>query len=249
MEQELRKGQLTRDRFGPSIPVDAPYYQSPPFYYRDARAMTVMFETDPDAAAAILPEGLELPVPSMAALLVVHYPTSTLGPYNEAILGLRCGWQGEDQFYVAQIVLDSVPPLVAGREIYGYPKKMAQIELSHDQEFMRGTVERPAGLRLVTAAMRPERPVPAADDSGPSTLSLRVIASPEEGQPPSLAELIQVPNTDWRIHETWSGPATLSFDAESALDPWHALPVRQVVGGTYSRYDFTLPYGRVLRRY
>ena len=41
MEQAPRKGKLTRDKFGASMPVDAPYYQSPPFYYRDARSLTV----------------------------------------------------------------------------------------------------------------------------------------------------------------------------------------------------------------
>jgi acetoacetate decarboxylase len=51
------------------------------------------------------------------------------------------------------------------------------------------------------------------------------------------------------VHEAWSGPATLRFDAESTLDPWHALPIREVLLGVYSRFDFTLPHGRVLRRY
>ena len=36
------------------MPVDAPYYQSPPFYYRDARAMAITFETDDEAAAEML---------------------------------------------------------------------------------------------------------------------------------------------------------------------------------------------------
>jgi len=249
MEQAPRKGQLTRDKFGASMPVDAPYYQSPPFYYRDARSLTVTFETDPDAAAEILPEGLELPVPSHAALMVVYYPTSTFGPYNEAILGVPCRWQGEDQFYVAHIAVDTVPPLVGGREIWGYPKKIADIELSEEDEFVRGTLERPTGVRLVTVAMRPERPLPPAGDGGPAAVSLRVIPSAEANQPPVVAELIQVPSTDRKVHEAWSGPATLQFDAESTLDPWHALPIRNVLLGVYSRFDFTLPHGRVLRRY
>ena len=249
MEQAPRKGRLTRDKFGASMPVDAPYYQSPPFYYRDARSLTVTFETDPDAAAELLPEGLELPVPSHAAVMVIYYPTSTFGPYSEAVLGVPCRWQGEDQLYVAHIVVDTVPPLVGGREIWGYPKKIAGIELSEEDEFVRGTVERPTGVRLVSVAMRPERPLPPAGDDRLSVVSLRVIPSVEANQPPAVAELIQVLYTDRRVHEAWTGPATLRFDAESAFDPWHALPIRRVLLGVYSRFDFTLPHGRVLRRY
>jgi acetoacetate decarboxylase len=249
MEQATRKGKLTRDKFGASMPVDAPYYQSPPFYYRDARSLTVTFETDPDAAAELLPEGLELPVPSHAAVMVIYYPTSTFGSYSEAVLGVPCRWQGEDQLYVAHIVVDTVPPLVGGREIWGYPKKIAGIELSEEDEFVRGTVERPTGVRLVSVTMRPERPLPPAGDDRLSVVSLRVIPSVEANQPPAVAELIQAVYTDRRVHEAWTGPATLQFDAKSAFDPWHVLPIRQVLLGAYSRFDFTLPHGRVLRRY
>jgi acetoacetate decarboxylase len=243
------KGRLTKDRLRASMPVDAPYYQQPPYYWRDARSMTVLYQTDAEAAAELLPEGLEVPQPAQAALMVLHYPQSTVGPYSEAILGVQCSWEGTAQLYVARIVVDSVPPLVVGREVYGFPKKMARIELSQQDEFLRGTVERPTGVRLVTATLRPERPLPV--ESGPASpvLALRVIPSPEEDAPPSLAELVQVPDTDRRVHEAWSGPATLSYDTASALDPWHALPVQKVLGGLYTRYDFTLPYARVLRRY
>jgi acetoacetate decarboxylase len=249
MDKENRKGLLSKERFGSSMPVDAPYYQSPPFYYRDARALSVAFETDADSAAAILPEGLELPLPARATLIIVYYPSSTFGAYNEAMLGLRCLWQGQEFFYIPHIAVDSVPPLVGGREIWGYPKKFAHVQLSQRDELWLGTVERPAGVRLVTATIRPERPVkPVPSAAGGGSLSLRVMPSPEPNQPPT-AELIAVQGGERQTHEIWSGPATVRFDSESTLDPWHALPVRRVLGGTFSRYDFSLPHGRVLHRY
>ena len=71
------------------MPVDAPYYQSPPFYYRDARAVIITYATDLTAAAAMLPDGLDLaPNPlldgtplkgsPLAILMLVRYPVSTL---------------------------------------------------------------------------------------------------------------------------------------------------------------------------
>ena len=249
MDEQNLKGLLSKERFGSSMPVDAPYYQSPPFYYRDARALSVAYETDADSAASILPEGLELPLPARATLIVVHYPSSTFGAYNEAMLGLRCIWQRQEFFYIPHIAVDSVPPLVGGREIWGYPKKFAQVQLCQRDELWLGTVERPAGVRLVTATIRPEQPVkPVPSAAGGGSLSLRVMPNPEANQPPT-AELIAVQGGERQTHEIWAGPATVRFDSESALDPWHALPVRRVLGGTFSRYDFSLPHGRVLHRY
>ncbi len=243
-------GRLAPGDFGASMPVDAPYYQSPPFYYRDARALTVAYETDTDAAANILPEGIEVAPPVTARLMVVYYPFSTFGPYHEAILGVECLWQGAPRFYIAHIAVTTVPPLVAGREIWGYPKKLAHIELEQEDEYMRGTVERPAGVRLVTVAARLERPLPTgAGAEGGGSLSLRVIPSAEPGMPPALAQLIEVRTMDTQTHEAWSGSATLHYDTASELDPWHRLPVRKVLGTAYTRYDFVLPHGRVVHTY
>jgi len=242
-------GRLSSDRFGYSMPVDAPIYQRPPFFFRDARSLAVLYETDEQAALDLLPEGLDLPLPASAHLMVLHYPFSTFGPYYEAILGLACSWQGEPRIYIAHILVTAVPPLVGGREVWGFPKKLAHIDLRHEQEFILGTVERPQGTRLATATMRPERSIDPPPSLGASTVSLRVIPSPEENQPPSLAQLIETPAADWRVHEMWTGPASISLDSATDLDPWHKLPVRNVKGAVYLRYDFTLPYGRVLKTY
>ena len=159
-------GRLTKDRFGASMPVDAPYYQAPPFYYRDAQSFAVIYETDAEAVADMLPEGAEVDVPALVVTTVVFYPHSTFGPCNEAILGVPCRFQGTPYLYVPHIVVDTVSPLAGGREIWGYPKKLAAISLEDDAELVRGTVERPRGLRILTATMRRERPAEAAGASG-----------------------------------------------------------------------------------
>jgi acetoacetate decarboxylase len=165
------------------------------------------------------------------------------------MLGVRCTLDGVDYFYIPHIAVDSVPPLVAGREIWGYPKKLAHIELTQRQELWLGTVDRPAGVRLVTVTMRPEQPVkPVPAPASGGSLSLRLIPSAEEGQP-ATAELIALGGGEHRSHEIWSGSASVSFDTHSSLDPWNNLPVGRVIGATFSRYDFSLPRGRVVRRY
>ena len=143
-------GRLTKDRFGASMPVDAPYYQQPPFYYRDVHNLSVAFATDAESAAELLPEGTHVADPAQGVVSVIWYPTTTFGPYNEAILGIPCDFEGREHLYIAHIVVDTVPPLAGGREIWGYPKKMATLALEDEQELLRGTIERPQGVRLAT---------------------------------------------------------------------------------------------------
>ncbi|MCS6925661.1 MAG: hypothetical protein NZ578_07150, partial [Candidatus Binatia bacterium] len=62
------RGRLTKEQFAFTMPVDAPLYQKPPFYYKDARLALFEYETDAEAAASILPAPLELTDTPTAAL-------------------------------------------------------------------------------------------------------------------------------------------------------------------------------------
>jgi|SRR6266576_1167623 len=49
------------------------------------------------------------------------------------------------------------PPMLAGREIWGFPKKLAAIDFKSERNMIYGTLERPAGIRIASLVMRPER--------------------------------------------------------------------------------------------
>jgi len=85
--------------------------------------------------------------------------------------------------------------MLAGREIWGFPKKLAQIEFKNDRDMIYGTLERPAGIRLAGAIVRPERPAANGHSAAPPPVSLRLIPSAEENGRPSCAELIETPGS------------------------------------------------------
>jgi acetoacetate decarboxylase len=241
-----RSGRLTRENFGYSMPVDAPLYPKPPIYYRDAEAISVLYETDAEAAADMIPEGLVVPSPAVAVASVLTYPLSTLGMYNEAILSLIVLRDGEPGSYIAHILLDNDQAMTAGREIWGFPKKMADITFERRGEGIVGTVERPAGNRLCTVVVQPERP--AEVKPAPPSFSLRVLPSLREDGAPELAQLVETRTTQ-TVHSQWAGRGSVSFGAVSDIDPWSRLPVNKVLGGAHRIYDMILPLGKVVREY
>jgi acetoacetate decarboxylase len=241
------KGRLTRDKLGYSMPPDAPAYPAPPYHYRNAQAVSIKFETDPEAALDALPAPLELCDPASANLSFYWYPFSTFGPYHEAILRLYAQYDGKPLTYIAQIFVDTEPPMLAGREVWGYPKKLANIAFTRDKDMIVGTLERPAGVRLATAVMRPERLAGPLASNGPTT-GLRIIPSAKpDTTEPALAELIGA-DTEHTIREAWEGPGSISFPDHSVLDPVDRFPVRGVVKAVYMEYDILLPAGRVIAR-
>ena len=80
------------------------------------------------------------------------------------------------------------------------------------------------------------------------SFALRVIPSPEEDAPPSLAELIRI-HTINTVKEEWEGTGWLEFFTHSDVDPWHQLPVREVVDARYRIADMTLGFGKVIKRF
>jgi acetoacetate decarboxylase len=231
------------------MPVDAPLYPRPPLHYQDARFIVLTYETDADAAAAALPADLTLPLPALATVTVAHYPTSSVGSYTEAIQQVQCEWEGQRRSFVAKILLDSDAAIAAGREIYGFPKKHAFVELTRDGDNLAGTLERPQGRRLLSVTMTlqqsldvPPEPLDAA------ALALRVIPNVEDGARPSVMELVEAPLRT-TVKEAWAGTGSLEFGPPSEADPWSALPVRRMLSASYTLFDFDLLPGRVLKRY
>ena len=240
-------GRLVLDRMGYSMPVDAPAYQPPPYHYRGAQAIAVKFETDVDAALDVLPAPLEIIAPATATLSFHWYPFTTFGPYHEMILRLHARHQGRPLTYIQQIFVDTEPPMLAGREIWGFPKKLAMIGFKRERDMIFGTLERPAGVRLATVIVRPEQPLRDLSSGGPTT-GLRIIPAAEEGATrPALAELIAA-DTSHTISEAWEGTGSISFPDHSVLDPVDRLPVRRILKATYVECDIMLPAGRVIAR-
>ncbi|MBW2091007.1 MAG: acetoacetate decarboxylase family protein [Deltaproteobacteria bacterium] len=242
------KGRLTKDRFGHNMPVHAPLYAAPPIYYYNAEAIGITYETDEEAAMDILPDGLELPSPVLATILLIRYPESGLGPYEEVILGLPCLFEGQERFYIPYIVVNTVAPLAAGREVWGFPKKLADIDIMTDEDMIIGAMERPTGNRIVTMGFRPEQEVEVEQPEGGGSIALRVIPSPEENAGPSVAELVEVPS-GVMVTRAYSGTGWVQFESRSSLDPWHKLSVNQVVDANMRTYNQILGFGKVVKRY
>ncbi|MGA2642572.1 MAG: acetoacetate decarboxylase family protein [Spirochaetia bacterium] len=94
-------------------------------------------------AQRLLPFGLKLSAPAMATLFVAHYPkTSFTAPYREAALLLHVRhWLGTGR-HCSWMVLDDDTALIYGRELLGYPKKMASLEFEEEGDRVRARVTR-----------------------------------------------------------------------------------------------------------
>ncbi len=247
-------GKLTQKDFGYSGPADVPLFQTPPFYYRGVESVIILYETEAEAALALLPEGLELALPPTVNVTVFTAPFTTLGPYSAAMLRIHCLWQGQPKGYVCYQIVTGDAAMAAGREIWGYPKKLGYIEFTKDNQMLTATVERPHKYRLCTVSVRPEVPLDEQRIASLSTtlrppnVCLKIVPSPVEGEGCTIAQLVTSGGST-QINALWQGTGGIHFDTPSPMDPWHKLTVKRIIGCYFSRYDTVLTYGDVLKTY
>lgn len=244
-----RQGMLNPETMGLTMPVDAPAFVDKPAFWRGVHSYTFNYETDPDAAAALVPEPLTLPEFVKACLIFNNFEWSTGGPYFELLQGINVEFQGEACLYFTQLAVSEAVPLMAGREIYGFPKKVGHLEFVRQDDILAMYYERPKGLRIATGVFRQLRPGdPPPEGTLMKAVNLRVITSPEPGKRHSLCELI-LAELSMSKTELWIGEGNCSYAGISELDPWHKLPVVKHLDCSVLTCDSVLNSARILKRW
>lgn len=111
---------------------------------------------------------------------------------------IRASFAGTTYLYQPFILVDNEIPLTAGREIWGYAKKLAVFERNWGGsdvlygEQMTFTVQHPVGVPLMTATMVADRLADPAELEDCPVLSTRIIPNSERNKRPSVAELVRL---------------------------------------------------------
>lgn len=236
----------------PSMPLSGPSYPKGPYRFIDRQYMVISYETDPEIIREQLPEPLE-PVERP----VVHYEwismpdSSGFGSYTESGLVIPCRYMGEEMNFVAQMYLDDDPPIAAGREIWGFPKKYAHPKLEVVKDTLTGTLHYSGQLVAVGTMGYKHESMAGNGVATTATLSktqvnLKII--PGVDGAPALCQLVAYNLCEITVKGSWIGPGRLHL-VPHVNAPVADLPVRRIVGAHHFIADLTLPYGRVIHDY
>ncbi len=145
--------------------------------------------------------------------------------------------------------LNDHPPIAGWRELWGFPKKLAQPSLKAEIDELVGTLDY-GPVRVATATMgykhkEVDRGAIKAALAAPNFL-LKII--PHVDGTPRICELVEYYLEDIEVKGAWTGPAALSLNAH-ALAPVAELPVLEVVSAVHVLSDVTLGLGKVVHDY
>jgi len=232
-----------------AMPLTSPSYPPGPYRFVNREYLIITYRTDPEALARMVPRPLVADEP-IVKYEFIRMPDSTgFGDYTESgqVIPVRLGAQHGG--YVHAMYLDDDPPIAGGRELWGFPKKLAAPVLRVERDTLVGTLD-VGGVRVATASMGykhralPEHSLRAAL-AEPGFL-LKII--PHVDGRPRICELVRYWLSDVVLRGGWTGPAALSL-APHALAPVAALPVLEVLSAVHLIADLTLELGEVAHDY
>lgn len=247
---------MTRDEIlqSLSMPVFSPSYPAGPYRFMRREYLIITYESDPDVVRAALPEELEPAGPGRNICFYewMNMPDSSgFGDYVESGSGIVATYKGEPCNFSVQMYLNDDPPIVAGREIWGFPKKWGEPELKVARDTLTGKLNYDGELvAMGTMAYKHVSLESKLDDVKKSVgkLNVNLKLIPDVDGKPKIAQLVGYRLEDIVVHGAWDGPARLHLVPHVNCRVAD-LPVKRIVGGRHQVVDFTLPYGKVLHDY
>jgi acetoacetate decarboxylase len=212
--------------------------------FTGARMMGVIFETEAEVTAPLLPPPLDQADAPGGLIFIAHYPVTNLGPgYKEAALFIRCKYQGEAGSYCLSMPITNEARMHNGRDVFGFPKKMARIHLEKSGQDVHGWVER-EGVRFVEIRVTLTDTIPELPPMGPTFLFKampRIDLTPGFDGPVFLAA--QKTEIDARSVELGTAELILR---PSEHDPWADIRDPKVTVAFHLESDNTMLPGKVL---
>jgi acetoacetate decarboxylase len=232
-----------------SMPLTNPSFPRGPYRFFNREYFIITYRTDPDALAAVVPEPLEVAEP-VVKYEFIRMPDSTgFGDYTETGQVIPVRFKGEEGVYVHSMYLDDEGPIAGGRELWGFPKKLAKPTLHDELDTLVGTLDY-GSMRIATGTMGYKHKVADHDAVKASLLApnflLKIV--PHVDGTPRICELVEYELTDVNLKGAWTGPAALTLSSH-ALAPLAELPVLEIVSGMHIIADLTLPLGKVAHDY
>src|SRR5471032_1947104 len=124
-----------------AMPLTNPSYPPGPYRFYNREFLVIAYRTDMEALRAVVPEPLEI-VDPIVKYEFIRMPDSTgFGDYTETGQVIPVSFRGKTGGYSHCMFLNDEGPIAGGRELWGFPKKLAQPSFRVETDTLVGTLD------------------------------------------------------------------------------------------------------------
>lgn len=232
-----------------AMPLTQPAFPPGPYRFCDREFLVITYRTDREKLRELVPEPLEI-VSDLVKFEFIRMPNSTgFGDYTEAGQVIPVRFRGQEGNYTLCMFLNDHPPIAGGRELWGFPKKLAGPTLRTETDTLVGTLDY-GPVRVATGSMgykyKEADAAATREELAAPNFLLKII--PHVDGTARICELVQYHLEDITVKGVWTGPGALALHPH-ALAPVAELPVLEVISTVHLVADLTLGLGKVVHDY
>jgi len=234
-----------------TIPHHSPLFKPLPRLYARFEKISVICRAPKDAVRRALPEPLDY-VSDIFEVFVyrcpevrdIAVPGAPPRSYMESGIALQAAVDGVAGGHVAYEYVTTDDAMAPGREIWGYPKKLADVDWQREgQTITSKTVRR--GNRLIDIEFSEgsntfDKPVYQP------RLQVKRIPS-ADGSGYDVHQIVLNKLAKWTLLETITGNAKVKLGGMEDMDPLFELGPLEILGAEKIRAEFELAYGQVIK--
>jgi len=232
-----------------AMPLTSPAYPIGPYKFYNREYLIITYRTDIEKLRALVPEPLQVADP-IVKYEFIRMPDSTgFGDYTESGQVIPVTFEGRKGGYTHCMFLDDHPPIAGGRELWGFPKKLAKPSLRVETDTLIGTLHYGSlPVAVGTMGYKHRELDLAATKASLETPNWLLKIIPHVDGSPRICEIVEYYLSDINLKGAWTGPAQLEL-FHHALAPIAELPVLEVVSASHILADLTLGLGKVVHDY
>ena len=232
-----------------AMPLTNPAYPIGPYRFHNREYLIITYRTDPKKLRELVPEPLQVDEP-VVKYEFIRMPDSTgFGDYTESGQVIPVSFKGRKGSYTHCMFLNDHPPIAGGRELWGFPKKLAEPKLRAAIDTLIGELHfGPLRIAIGTMGYKHKQADLAAVKASMESPNFLLKIIPHVDGKPRICELVEYRLIDINLKGAWTGPAELTLFSH-ALAPLAELPVLEVISGMHILADLTLDLGKVVYDY
>jgi acetoacetate decarboxylase len=225
--------------------------------FYEAEFLLVYWETNPDIIKKMLPPPLKPAKYPVVNAFIAEYPKTNFGiNYKEGALFIFAEYGGITGIYCLAMPVDNDMALIGGREVFGYPKKIANVNFKRSDKEAEGWIER-HGIKFFEVKAKFTNKPNAKDamkiilelglnPSKPSsiTYNFKFFRDPQytefDYNPRLIREQITMQAINLKL-----GEAEVKL-APSKYDPWSELSVKRMLGCIYLKTNTQMQPGEIV---
>lgn len=242
--------EIRKNAFG--MPYNSPAFSKGPYEMFNREFLIISYRTDPELFRKAVPEPLSFKDPIVSYEFIRMPSASGFGDFTESgqILSI-VDQDGHAGGYSNYLYLNDAAATLGGRELWGFPKKIAEPKLAIESDALVGTLDY-GSIRIANGTMGYKYTPLDADAEAKKMMAtpnylLKIIPNPDTT--PGICQLVRYFAKDVTMSQAWTGPAQLEL-FKHALAPVADLPVLEVVGAKHLVCsNYTIGLGEIVFDY